>query len=300
MSAHLDPTKKHDALLFIECFESNPNGDPDMGGRPRVDTETGHGLISDVSLKRKVRDMVTHAVNAGAVAADRNRIFVQKGISLNEQLEAAYAAEGLPISDKSVAEDVARGQQHMIENYFDVRMFGAVMSTGKASSGKTTGPITLGIARSLHPVSPNEMGITRVASTTEDKRDNASQMGSKTVVPYGLYVARVHYQPTRENKVTSTDLAVFWNALLSMFENTRSATRGDLHTRAIHVFTHDHPLGNAPAKRLFDSINVDFNGSGDTATGSDDYTITGPGQTPTSVTHQALYDADWAAVTPAA
>lgn len=258
MSEHTNPDVKHDALYVFEATDSNPNGDPDNGGRPRVDLETGQGVVSDVSLKRKVRDSVIYRVEQGLSEA-RNGIFIRRGLSLNEQLEAAYQKLNQKHSDKPNPEHVAKGQAYMIENYFDVRMFGAVMSTGKAQAGKVTGPVTIGIARSVDPIMPMEMGITRTASTREADRDNASQMGNKSVVPYGLYVARVHFQPTKDNAVTSDDLQLLWDSLATMFEVTRSAARPDISVRHLVVFSHDNPFGNAPARTLFDKVKITRN-----------------------------------------
>jgi len=253
MASYTDPSVKHDALLLFDAVDSNPNGDPDNGGRPRVDLATNHGLVSDASIKRKVRDTIAFQVENGMIDEERNRVFIRHGISLNEQLEAAYNDLGLEIGKKS-SDAEGKAKARMIDQYIDVRLFGAVMSTGKASAGKHTGPITVGIGRSLDEVLPVELGITRVASTQEEKKDNASQMGSKTVIPYGLYAVRIHYQPTKSNAVTEADLDLFWKTLISMFEVTRSAARSDVGVRGLHVFTHDSALGNAPARVLLDQV----------------------------------------------
>ncbi|OYO04696.1 CRISPR-associated Csd2 family protein [Propionibacteriaceae bacterium ES.041] len=258
MNAHTNPDVKHDALYVFEATDSNPNGDPDNGGRPRVDLETGQGVVSDVSLKRKVRDSIIYRVEQG-LSETRYKIFIRRGLSLNEQLEAAYQRLDQKLSDKPNPEHVAKSQEYMIENFFDVRMFGAVMSTGKAQAGKVTGPVTIGLARSVDPVMPMEMGITRTASTREESRDNASQMGNKSVVPYGLYVARVHYQPTKDIAVTTGDLELLWCSLATMFEITRSAARPDISARHLIVFSHDNPFGNAPARALFDKVKITKN-----------------------------------------
>lgn len=277
MASHTDPTVKHDALLLFEAVDSNPNGDPDNAGKPRTDLDTGHGLVSDASLKRKVRDAVQFQVDQGLLTpVDRYQIFIRRGVSLNSQLEAAYEALGQELGKNPKAESVAKGAEYMIANYYDVRMFGAVMSTGQASAGKVTGPVTVGLARSLDPVLPIDLGITRTASTQEEKKDNASQMGNKSVIPYGLYACRVHYQPTKDNQVTVEDLEVLWSTLANMFEITRSAARPDVSVRSLVVFTHSNALGNAPAKKLFDSIAVTKMTDADVPTSSSDYTIEPP------------------------
>lgn len=277
MASHTDPTVKHDALLLFEAIDSNPNGDPDNAGKPRTDLETGHGLVSDASLKRKIRDAVSFQVDQGMLAPeDRYNIFIRRGVSLNEQLEAAYKALGQEVGKGAKPEHVTKTAEYMISRYYDVRMFGAVMSTGKASAGKVTGPVTVGLARSLDPVLPIDMGITRTASTQEEKKDNASQMGNKSVIPYGLYSCRIHYQPTRNNQVTSEDLEVLWSTLANMFEVTRSAARPDVSVRNLYVFSHSNALGNAPAKKLLDTITVEKMTELDVPTKSADYDVSPP------------------------
>lgn len=291
MATHTDPTVKHDALLLFDAIDSNPNGDPDNAGKPRIDYDTGHGLVSDASLKRKIRDSVEMRVREGAIPAERNLIFIRRGVSLNEQLEAAYKEleQAVPKKGKEApAEHVAAATAYMKEHYYDVRMFGAVLSTGNAPGGKLTGPLTVGIARSLDPVIPMELGITRTASTKEENRDNASQMGSKTVVPYGLYAVRLHYQPTRDNSVTEADLALLWDAMVTMFEVTRSAARPSVNVRRLDVFTHDSPFGNAPAVTLLDRVRVKTADGVERPTGFRDYVLSGPEEIPPGVTHKRL------------
>jgi CRISPR-associated protein Csd2 len=280
MPSNTNPTRKHDALLLFDVVDSNPNGDPDNAGKPRTDLDTGEGLVSDVSLKRKVRDAIIYQVTQGDLRpAIRFGIFIQRGISLNEQLEDRYINLGLEVGSKTgdnPPEHIQKAQDSMIERYFDVRMFGAVMSTGKASAGKTTGPVTIGIARSLDPVLPIDLSLTRTASTKEEARDNASQMGSKTVIPYGLYAARIHYHPTKDNQVTEQDLAVFWSTLVMMFEWTRSAARSDINVRYLGGFSHDNPLGNAPAHKLLGLVSARKREGVDIPRSFDDYLIAEP------------------------
>ena len=291
MSKHSDPTVKHDALLLFDAIDSNPNGDPDNAGKPRIDYDTGHGIVSDVSLKRKIRASVHFRVTEELIPAERNLIFIRRGVSLNEQLEAAYTALGQTVPKKAKEapqEHVSAATAYMKDNYYDVRMFGAVMSTGNAPGDKVTGPLTVGIARSIDPVVAMELGITRTASTKEENRDNASQMGSKTVVPYGLYAARVHYQPTRDNRVAEADLALLWDAIATMFEVTRSAARPSVNVRRLDVFSHQSPLGNAPAVTLLDQIAVRKADGIQQPSSFADYIISGPGDVPSAVTHTRL------------
>jgi CRISPR-associated protein Csd2 len=298
-TVHLNPAVKHDALFVFDAIDSNPNGDPDNAGKPRVDLDTGEGVVSDASLKRKIRDTVQFQVEQGLLPADRYGVFIRRGVSLNEQLEGAYANLGQPLADpkskeesrrRNPPEHVDKAAASMISRYFDVRMFGAVMSTGVASAGKVTGPVTVGLGRSYDPVLPMELGITRTASTKEGDKDNASQMGMKSVIPYGLYAARVHYQPTRNNQVTSDDLQVLWQSLISLFEVTRSAARPDVNTRGLFVFSHESALGNAPARRLLDSVSVRRIKPEETKppTRFEDYLITEPGECPPGVSYVRL------------
>lgn len=290
MTKHTDPTVKHDALLIFDAIDSNPNGDPDNAGKPRVDYETGSGIVSDASLKRKVRDSVILRVSEGIVPEKGNLIFIRRGDSLNEQLEAAYGAVGekVPAKGKATPGQITKATAYMKENYFDVRMFGAVMSTGNAPADKVTGPITIGLGRSFDPVLPMELGITRTASTKEEAKDNASQMGNKTVVPYGLYAARIHYQPTRDNQVSEADLQLFWDCVAMMFEVTRSAARPEVNVRRLDVFSHTSPLGNAPAFSLLDRIRVTRVDGVNQPTAFNDYVISGPDEMPEGVTHHRL------------
>lgn len=291
MTNYTDPTVKHDALLLFDAIDSNPNGDPDNAGKPRIDYDTGHGIVSDASIKRKIRDSVQLRVTEELIPRERNLIFIRRGVSLNEQLEAAYSALGqaIPKKAKEAPHDhVSAVTAYMKDHYYDVRMFGAVMSTGNAPGDKVTGPLTVGIARSLDPVVVMEMGITRTASTKEENRDNASQMGSKTVVPYGLYAVRVHYQPTRDNRVTEADLGLLWEAMATMFEVTRSAARPSVNVRRLDVFSHKSPLGNAPAVTLLDRIEVRKVEGIQQPTSFADYAISGPDDVPPSVTHTRL------------
>ena len=290
MTSHTDPTVKHDALLLFDAVDSNPNGDPDNAGKPRIDYETGNGIVSDASLKRKIRDSIILRVEEGLIAKDRNLVFIRRGDSLNEQLEAAYRAVGelVPQKGKATSQQIGTVTAYMKDNYFDVRMFGAVMSTGNAPGDKVTGPVTVGLARSFDTILPMELGITRTASTKEEAKNNASQMGSKTVVPYGLYAARIHYQPTRDNRVTEDDLNLLWTSIATMFEVTRSAARPSVNVRRLDVFSHQSPLGDAPAVTLLDRIVVRKVDGVEQPTKFGDYSIVGPDDVPPAITHHRL------------
>lgn len=288
--AHLNPAVKHDALLLFDAIDSNPNGDPDNSGKPRTDMDTQQGITSDASLKRKIRDSVAFQVREGLLEpVERFGIFIRRGVALNTQLNDAYQALGQGDVKKPEAKHIENAAKYMKENYFDVRMFGAVMTTGTKSAGKVTGPVTVGIARSYDAVLPMELGITRTASTKEEDKNNASQMGNKTVIPYGLYAARIHYQPTKDNQVTEQDLDVLWKSLISMFELTRSAARPDVNVRGLFVFSHDSALGNAPARALIDSVRVTRTSAADVPVSRfEDYSITEPDAVPAGVTYTRL------------
>lgn len=288
--AHFNPTVKHDALLLFDAVDSNPNGDPDNAGKPRTDMDTQEGIVSDASLKRKIRDSVEFQVREGMLTpSERFGIFIRRGVSLNEQLDDAYEQLGQKGVDKPGSKEVANAQAYMKDHYYDVRIFGAVMTTGKSSAGKLTGPVTVGIGRSLDPVLPMDLGITRTASTQKEKKDNASQMGSKTVIPYGLYAARIHYQPTKDNRVTEQDLEVLWSTITTMFEVTRSAARPDVNVRGLFLFSHTSPLGNAPARALLDSVRVNRRTPDQQNVAKfDDYEIIEPCGTPTGVIYTRL------------
>lgn len=247
MSSPEDPTVRHDALLLIEVIDSNPNGDPDAANQPRTDPETGQGLITDVSIKRKVRDTVA-AVRDTLDDPDRYRIYVTAGTALNTVHETAYEALGGEATPQTA-------QQWLAEHYYDIRMFGAVMTTGTHIAGRLTGPLQVGIARSIDPVVPTELAITRVTKTQAGHEDE-TEMGSKWIVPYGLYAARIHYSAPQGMRtgVTEEDLSLFWTSLQTMWDHTRSASRTNISTRGLYVFTHTSSLGNAPAASLLDTI----------------------------------------------
>jgi CRISPR-associated protein Csd2 len=268
-------SNRYDFVLFFDVKDGNPNGDPDAGNLPRVDPETGHGLITDVCLKRKVRNYV-QLLKGNERGYD---IFVKEKATLNESIRKGYEALGIDLNepplDKKDGEkrktkgeaqnsEIDKGKQYMCETYYDVRTFGAVMSTG-ANAGQVRGPVQLTFARSVGQVVPLEHSITRVAKTTEERAEaGGSEMGRKFTVPYGLYccygfISAPFADNTNGKKGTGfneKDLELFWEALLNMFEHDRSAARGQMATRKLIVFKHDLPLGNAPAHKLFESVKV--------------------------------------------
>lgn len=254
---------RYDFVLLFDVKDGNPNGDPDAGNLPRLDAETGHGLVTDVALKRKVRNFV------GLVKGEQPpyEIYVKEKAILNNQHKRAYVGIGredlLDGDDKKrkggAAVDDARAW--MCRNFFDVRTFGAVMSTG-INCGQVRGPVQLTFARSIDPIVASEHSITRMAVATEaeaEKQEGDNRtMGRKHTVPYGLYRAHgfVSAFLAKQTGFSEDDLALFWQALCQMFEHDRSAARGEMGTRGLYVFKHDSELGNAPAHALFERVQV--------------------------------------------
>ncbi|SCZ84810.1 type I-C CRISPR-associated protein Cas7/Csd2 [Nitrosomonas mobilis] len=270
---------RYDFVLLFDVKDGNPNGDPDAGNLPRVDAETGRGLVTDVSLKRKVRNFV------GLVKSEQPpfEIYVKEKAVLNNQHKRAYVgigkAELLEGDDKKRkgGDAVDEARQWMCRNFFDVRAFGAVMSTG-INCGQVRGPIQLTFARSIDPVVALEHSITRMAVATEAEAEKQSgdnrTMGRKFTVPYGLYAAHgfVSSFLAKQTGFDENDLELLWQALAQMFEHDRSAARGEMSTRGLYVFKHDSELGNAPAHNLFDLIQVKKN-SEEPARDFADYTV---------------------------
>ncbi|MEV4254542.1 type I-C CRISPR-associated protein Cas7/Csd2 [Spirillospora sp. NPDC049652] len=260
---HLDPARKHDFVFLFDVTDGNPNGDPDAGGMPRTDPETMQGLVTDVAIKRKIRNMVA-LLGAGKPGYD---IYVEAGVSLNSQHERAYTALGVP-KTKDKAKDPAvqsQARDWMCQTFFDVRAFGAVMSTGTQSAGRVQGPVQLTFSRSIDPVVPQEHGITRVTRTkTED--DKETEMGGKHAVPYGLYRGHGHFSAPLAAKtgVTSEDLAMLWRSMQLMFEHDRASGRAEMALRGLYVFTHHDGFGTVPAHMLFDLVSVKPNVDGPT------------------------------------
>jgi CRISPR-associated protein Csd2 len=252
---HLDSSKRHDFVYLFDVEDGNPNGDPDAGNLPRVDPETMQGLVTDVAVKRKIRDFVDASTGGEA----RNKIFMQhRGVLYREQKRPFKELE--LDEDNPSREEVHEARAWMCENFYDIRTFGAVMSTSKFNCGQVRGPMQLTFARSIDPVVPMEVSITRVAVTREDDAENKeTEMGRKALVPYGLYRGHGFYNPNLANGRKGTgfdgdDLALFWQALQMGWELDRSASRGMMALRGLYIFTHDNPLGNAPAHTLFDRI----------------------------------------------
>ncbi|WP_439637977.1 type I-C CRISPR-associated protein Cas7/Csd2 [Spirulina sp.] len=346
MTIYTDPNRRHDFILLFDILDGNPNGDPDGGNLPRTDAETLSGLVTDVCLKRKIRNYVATYTEYEASEAEKERlkIFVEHHGVLNEQIRRAYVDLGFPVGksvtepikdnkvltalktiesdlpsaftvddpDDEDAEDTAptltyngelsdvelksawaelddlpdwktakkfvlavvkkagkpdknrdnanKAKDWMCQNFFDVRMFGAVMSTG-LNAGQVRGPVQLTFSRSLDPVLPMDWAVTRVAVTDAADREKLQTIGRKTQIPYGLFRGSGFFSPflAQQTGVTTADLQLFWDAIQGMWDLDRSASRGMMALRGLYIFSHDKRLGNAPAHKLFDLIKVEKN-----------------------------------------
>ncbi|MFK5915407.1 MAG: type I-C CRISPR-associated protein Cas7/Csd2 [Woeseiaceae bacterium] len=264
---------RYEFVLLFDVKDGNPNGDPDAGNLPRMDAETGMGLVTDVCLKRKVRNFVqmTQADNAS------RKIFVREKAILNKMIDESHEQEG--VKDKEKGDKTEAAKNWMCENYYDVRTFGAVMSTGK-NAGQVRGPIQLTFSRSIDPVVASEHTITRMAVTTEKEAEKQSgenrTMGRKFTIPYGLYRCHgfISAHLAKQTGFDEDDLELFWQSLMQMFDHDRSASRGEMSARGLYVFKHSNELGNAPATVLLDLVQVKRNEKCDVARGFSDYQVT--------------------------
>ena len=248
---------RYEFALLFDVENGNPNGDPDAGNMPRFDPETGHGLVTDVCLKRKIRNHVALAKEG----AERFNIYVQEKAVLSAQRKPAYEAA----ASDAAANTVEYARDWMCKNFYDIRTFGAVMSTKENNCGQVRGPVQIAFAKSVDPIMSQEVSITRMAVETEaeaKKQDGDNRtMGRKHIVPYGLYVAQGFVSAPLAEKTGfgEADLELLWNALINMFEHDRSAARGVMSSQKLFVFKHQDKLGNAPAHKLFDLIDIKRN-----------------------------------------
>ncbi|WP_299316107.1 type I-C CRISPR-associated protein Cas7/Csd2 [uncultured Halomonas sp.] len=247
---------RYEFVLLFDVTNGNPNGDPDAGNLPRLDPETNQGLVTDVCLKRKIRNYVALEKEEDAGYA----IYMQEKSVLNNQHKKAYDALEIKPEPKKLPKDQAKAREltaWMCQNFFDVRTFGAVMTT-EVNSGQVRGPVQMAFASSIDPVVPMEVSITRMAVTNERDLEKERTMGRKHIIPYGLYRAHGYISAKLAERTgfSNDDLELLWRALVNMFEHDRSAARGEMSARKLIVFKHDHPMGNTPAHRLFDSVKV--------------------------------------------
>jgi len=261
-----DPIKnRYEFVILFDVENGNPNGDPDAGNMPRIDPETGLGIVTDVCLKRKIRNYVE------TVKEDvpGYRIYIKDNVPLNVSDRRAYEELGVKPDkngkiDKKSDSDIDRKiRDYMCKEYYDIRTFGAVMTTfvkAALNCGQVRGPVQISFARSIDPIVPQEVTITRVAITTEeDAQKKGTEMGRKHIIPYALYRAEGYVSANLARRFTGfseDDLALLWQAVISMFENDRSAARGKMAVRELIVFRHESELGNAPAYKLFDTVTV--------------------------------------------
>lgn len=299
----INPRMRHDFLILFDVQDGNPNGDPDAGNMPRVDPETMQGLVTDVCLKRKIRDYVQVAQGG----RQRFDIYVKhRGVLANEQRKAYKA---LDLNPQDTANEAAR--KWMCENFYDIRMFGAVMTTGKAPAdsqegnegknnkkwncGQVRGPVQLTFGRSVDAITPLDVSITRVALTNADdtRKEDADeetaasgQMGRKALLPYGLYLSRGFFSPkfAEDTGVTEDDLRLFWEALARMWDLDHSAARGFMSLRGLYVFSHENPLGNAHAHDLFAKLQIKRKPGIEAPRSFDDYEVKLDEEMPDGVT----------------
>ena len=246
---------RYEFVLLFDVKNGNPNGDPDAGNLPRVDPETGHGIVTDVCLKRKIRNFVELTKNGETPF----HIYVQEKAILTERRVPAYEAVA---DEKDASVKISKARKWMCQNFFDVRTFGAVMSTKENNCGQVRGPVQITFSQSIDPVVSLEASITRMAVETKKEADAQSgdnrTMGRKTYVPYGLYRAHgfISAPLAEQTGFSEDDLTLLWDALKNMFDHDRSAARGEMAAQKLFVFKHNSSLGNAPAHKLFDLVSV--------------------------------------------
>ncbi len=280
---------RYEFVVFFDVENGNPNGDPDAGNMPRIDPETGFGLVTDVCLKRKIRDYVETVKEN-----DPNyRIYIKKGVPLNRSDDEAFAQIGIQnaaetkdlkklLKEAKANNDVDKViRDYMCGHFYDIRTFGAVMTTmvkGALNCGQVRGPVQLSFARSVDPVVSQEVSITRVAISTEDDAEKKNnEMGTKYIVPYGLYRCEGYVSANLARKSTGfseDDLKLLWDAVINMFEYDHSAARGQMAVRKLVIFKHDSELGNAPAHKLFDLVKAEKNDDVTAPRSYGDYTVT--------------------------
>lgn len=263
-----DLEKRIDFVYIFDVQDGNPNGDPDAANLPRVDAESGQGLVTDVCLKRKIRNYVDVAKKG----EDGYDIFIQEAAVLDNRVEDIYKTDKVKDAPKGKQKDAAKNA--LCQRYFDIRTFGAVIAT-KDKQGQVRGAVQLTFGRSVDPVMSLNHAITRMAVTKESDKDKERTMGRKATIPYGLYIAHgfVNANLANQTGFDTEDLDLLWKALVNMFDNDRSAARGMMSVRKLIAFEHDSKLGNAPANRLFDLVAVNKKPGVDSPRSYSDYEI---------------------------
>lgn len=292
---------RYDFSLFFDVENGNPNGDPDAGNMPRIDPETSLGIVSDVCLKRKVRNYVDLVKSESVEDVDASgdlgyKIYVQEKAVLNERNKLAYDRNNLKSESRKLPkklEDQRAVTAFMCNNFYDIRAFGAVMAT-EVNCGQVRGPIQMCFGQSIDPVVPQEMSITRMAVTNKKDVDKERTMGRKQYVPYGLYRVNGFISASLAEKTgfSQADLDLFFEALMNMFENDRSAARGLMTSRKLYVFEHESKLGNAPAHTLFDTVTARKDSDGPARAYGDYEIVADKSAVPEGVT---LHEYDWIA-----
>ena len=283
---------RYEFVILFDVENGNPNGNPDANNMPRIDSETNLGLVTDVCLKRKIRNYIETVKDD----APGYRIYIKDGVPLNRSDNEGFSKIGIEdaasMEKKTLRKQVNTVKEqgidadnivkdYMCSEFYDIRTFGAVMTTfvkGALNCGQVRGPVQLGFARSVDPIVPQEITITRVAITKEDDaKEKDTEMGSKYIVPYGLYSCEGYVSANLARKVTGfseDDLALLWEAILGMFEHDHSAARGNMAVRELIVFRHESELGNAPAYKLFKAVHVERNDKSTAPRRFEDYTVT--------------------------
>ena len=278
--SHTDPNTRHEFVILFDVRDGNPNGDPDADNMPRIDPETRQGLVTDVSLKRKVRDYAQSVLD--------EEIFIQSKTALNTVME--NVAKDNSVEKTKKANETL--QDAMIKKFYDIRMFGAVLTTGDYNAGQVRGPVQLTFARSIDPIYQHNLSITRQARTTEERheRGGTTEIGRKAITPYGLYRAHGFYNPFLAKAVSEDDLEKLWEAVENMYEFDRSAARGDMAVRGLYVFSHADKKGNAHAHKLFERIIVEKKDDVELPRAFTDYTVTVGDSMPEGVTLTKLLE----------
>lgn len=280
---------RYDFVLLFDCQDGNPNGDPDSDNTPRIDPETFQGLVSDVCLKRKIRDYVLYDNSQGEKVRPGYDVFVLAGNTLESRQRMPFEHlkdEIKPEGPKTKPADIEKARAWMCKQFFDIRAFGAVMSTTDFNCGQVRGPVQLTFSRSIDRILSTEHTISRQAFTGEkDVKSGTGTFGRKHTIAYGLYLAHGFINPMFADKTgfSEDDLAMLWKALRNMFDVDRSAARGLMSTRGLYVFKHESKLGNAPAQSLFESISVELKEGVVSPRSFKDYLITTPATTPPGV-----------------
>ncbi|MGA9398418.1 MAG: type I-C CRISPR-associated protein Cas7/Csd2 [Anaerolineaceae bacterium] len=265
---------RYEFVLLYDVENGNPNGDPDAGNMPRIDPETGYGIVTDVCLKRKIRNYV-EMIKKDATGY---RIYVKEGIPLNQNQAEAYKAVDLQPGTDAKIPDREKARRWMCTNFYDVRTFGAVMTTGD-NCGQVRGPVQINFSRSMDPIAQQEVTITRLTVTRIEDAEKERTIGRKHIVPYGLYrvegyvSAKLANDETKGTRFSEEDLELFWEALINMFEHDHSAARGKMAVRKLIVFKHESELGNAPSHKLFELVKVSKVGEANPSRSFSDYAV---------------------------